>query len=479
MSTEHLLAYKSAAGRWVLLATVLGSALAAIDGTIVTIALPAIGADLGTSFVGLQWTVTGYTLTLASLILISGAAGDRFGRRRTFLLGVVWFTTASVLCAAAPTTALLIASRILQGIGGALLTPASLAILQSSFAPEDRGQAVGTWAGFSGVAGALAPFIGGWLLALGSWRWVFLVNLPLACVVVAVSLRHMPESADEDTEDRGRLDWSGAALTVVFLGLGTFAIIGKSWLAAGATVVGLAAFVVHERRTATPLLPLGLFRIRRFTAVNTVTFLVYGAIGTFFFLLVLELQVVAGWTPLAAGSATIPVTLITLLLSRSSGALAQRIGPRSQMTIGPLACGAGVMLTLRIDSSTSYMRDVLPAVTLFGVGLATMVAPLTSTALSSVPAHHSGLASGVNNAVARTASLLAIAAIPVMAGLNGDVFTQPDSFDHGFEVATRLCTALFLLGALVAATGIGRSPQSPPGGRPAVQRLNQQRTARS
>src|SRR3954451_4557364 len=251
MATEELLTYRSAAGRWILLATVLGSALAAVDGTVVTIALPAIGADLDTSFVGLQWMVTGYALTLASLILVSGVAGDRYGRRRTFLVGVVWFTAASVLCAVAPTSALLIAARILQGVGGALLTPASLAILQSSFVPEDRGRAVGTWAGFSGIAGAIAPFAGGWLLSLGSWRWASPVNVPLACVVLAVSLRHLPESTDEDTAD-GPLDWWGAALTVGFLGLGTFAIIGRSWWAGAGALLGLVAFVLHEHRTPSP-----------------------------------------------------------------------------------------------------------------------------------------------------------------------------------------------------------------------------------
>ncbi|MEQ6901464.1 MFS transporter [Nocardioides sp. YIM 152588] len=455
-AAERLLTYRSAAGRWVLLATVLGSALAAVDATVVAIALPSIGDDLGASFAGLQWTVTGYTLTLASLVLLSGAAGDRFGRRRVFLIGVVWFTLASLLCAAAPTIGLLVAARVLQGVGGALLTPASLSILESTFTESDRGAAIGTWAGFSGVAGALAPLIGGWLLGLGSWRWVFLVNLPLAALVVALSLRNIPESFDRDA--RGRLDWAGAALTVVLLGAGTYALIDLSWTAAAVAAVALIAFLAVERRARQPLLPLSLFRIRQFSAVNAVTLVVYAPIGVYFFLLVVQLQVVAGWSPLASGTATIPVTAITLLLSGRCGALAQRIGPRLQLTVGPLLCAGGMLLSLRIDGSTSYAADVLPAVTVLGLGLATLVAPLTATALSAAPPENSGLASGLNNAVARTAALLAIAAVPVAAGLTGDVFDDPVGFDDGFGVAMTICAGLFLVGGALAAVAV-----EPPG----------------
>lgn len=458
-TTQPLMTYPSSRGRWVLLATVLGSALASVDGTIVTIALPAIGRDLGTSFAGLQWTVTGYTLTLASLILISGACGDRFGRRRVFLVGVVWFIAASVLCALAPNLALLVAARVLQGVGGALLTPASLAILESSFRDGDRALAIGTWAGFSGVSGALAPLAGGWLLSLGTWRWVFLLNVPLACVVVAVTLLHVPESSDPDAS--GRLDWAGAALTVLFLGSSTYAVIGAgqrdprltaaAWAVA---VAGLTLFLAHERRAPRPLLPPALFRIRQFSAVNALTFVVYGAVAVFFFLLVLQLEIVSGWTPLAAGLSTVPVTVLTLALSRRSGALAGHIGPRLQLTAGPLLCAAGALLALRVGSRATFVGDVLPAVTVFGLGLSTFVAPLTSSALSAVPARHAGLASGVNNAMARSASLLAIAAVPVVAGLDGAVFEDAPAFDGGYRLALFVCAALFTAGAALAATTV-------------------------
>lgn len=455
------LTVRSATGRWVLLATILGSAVASIDSTVVTIALPRIGRDLNASFAGLQWLVTGYTLTLASLILFSGAAGDRLGRRRVFIVGVIWFAAASLLCAVAPSIGLLIAARILQGVGGALLTPASLAILQASFSADDRAVAVGTWAGFSGVSGALAPFVGGWLLSLGTWRWIFVINVPLAAVVVMIAMRHVPESRDPSAT--GRLDWRGALATVVFLGAATFALIesrtGFPLVLSGAAalaVVAFGVFVVLERRERSPLLPLALFRIRQFAAANAVTFVVYAALGVYFLLLVLQLEVVAGWSPTIAGAASIPVTVLTLVLSRPSGALAQRIGPRWQMSFGPLLCAVATLLTLRVGRTPSYLTDVLPAVTVFGLGLATMVAPLTSAALGSLPPSHAGLASGVNNAVARTASLLAIAAVPGLAGLAGDAATDPALFANGFRTAMIVCAALFTAGGMLALLSIHR-----------------------
>jgi EmrB/QacA subfamily drug resistance transporter len=467
VGAEGVLRAGSTAGRWVLAATVLGSALAAIDATVVTIALPTIAEDLGASFGDLQWTVTGYSVTLAALILFSGAAGDRFGRRRLFLVGVLGFTVASVLCAAAPTIGALIAARVLQGVGGALLTPSSLAIIEAVFDPRDRAAAVGTWAGFSGVAGAVAPFAGGWLLDLGSWRWVFLVNVPVAALVVAVVVRHVPETRND--EATGGLDWVGSVASVLFLGAGTYAIIeapnGRGGLvvalAAVLSLVLLLAFLLWERRSPHPLLPLGLFRIRQFSAVNAVTFIVYGALGTFFFLLVLQLQLVAGWSPLLAGSSTIPVTVLVLVFSRWSGVLGQRIGPRPQMTVGPLLCALGTVLALRIGRDASYLRDVVPAVLVLGIGLAAMVAPLTATALSSVPTSNAGLASGVNNALARSASLLGIAGIPVAAGLTGDSFQDPGRFDDGFRTAALACAVLFAVGGLLAGAAIRRPVASP------------------
>ena len=456
-----VLAAGSARGRWVLLAAVLGSALASVDSTVVGIALPAIGRDLQGSFTQLQWVVTGYTLTLASLILLSGAAGDRYGRRRVFLFGTVWFAVASVCCAVAPTITVLIVARILQGVGGALLTPASLAILQASFRRADRGVAVGTWAAFSGVAGALAPLVGGWLLAVTDWRAIFLINVPLAALVIAVGLRHVPETRGTGAE--GPLDWWGGVTGVAALGLITLVIMrrGADGPAGTVALVVLAAaatcmFVWHERRVRAPLLPLGFFRRRQFTAANGYTLIVYAALGVFFLLLVLQLQVVAGWSPLQAGTATIPVTLLTLALSRPSGALAQAIGPRIQMTVGPLLCAVGTLLALRIHPGVDYISGVLPVVTVFGLGLATLVAPLTSAALNSVPTANAGLASGVNNAVARTGSLLSIAAIPALAGLSGDAMNDPAAFTTGFRTAMLVCAGLLTAGALLAALTIRR-----------------------
>src|SRR5215831_10174344 len=289
----------SPSGRWALLATVLGSSLAFLDATVVNIALPRIGRDLHTGLSGLQWTITGYTLALAALILLGGALGDRYGRRRVFLIGVIWFAVASLLCAVAPAIGLLIAARVLQGIGGALLTPGSLALIQASFDPEDRARTIGAWSGLGGVAAAIGPFLGGWLVQGPGWRWAFLLNVPLAAVVVVVTLRHVPESRDEGAT--GRFDATGAALGALALAGLTFALIGNSLLALALFVVAAVAFVVAERRTADPMLPLSIFSSRQFSAVNVVTAVVYAALGGVFFLLALQLQVSAGFSPIAAG----------------------------------------------------------------------------------------------------------------------------------------------------------------------------------
>jgi EmrB/QacA subfamily drug resistance transporter len=455
-AADGALAVRSAGGRAVLLATVLGSSLAGIDATVVGIALPRIGADLDASFAGLQWTITAYTLTLASFILVGGGLGDRFGRRRVFVVGVVWFTAASLACALAPSLALLVAARALQGVGGALLTPASLAIIEASFAPAERPRAVGAWAGASGVAGAVAPFVGGWILAVASWRWVFLVNLPLAALVV-VLCRSVPETRDAGTR-RGS-DVRGALLAVVGLGALTFSIIERQLPAAIASGLALAALGVVERNSPRPLVPLDLFRSRQFVAANLVTFVAYAAIGAFFFLVVLTLQVVAGWSPLEAGTAVLPITVLTFALSGASGALSQRIGPRLQMGLGPLLCAAGCLVTANIGEHTGYVRDVLPGITLFGLGLATMVAPLTATALASAPADRAGVASGVNNAVARTGTLLAIAAVPVLGGLTGASYADAAAFRDGYRTCTQLCAALLVAGGLFAWTLVRSSAE--------------------
>lgn len=448
-------------GRWVLLATVLGSALAFIDATVVNIALPRVGAELGADAAGLQWTVNGYTLSLASLILLGGSLSDRFGRRRIFVLGVSGFAAASLLCGLAPSIETLIAARVAQGVGGALLTPGALAILETSFRREDRARAIGAWSGLGGIAGALGPFLGGWLVQVASWRLVFLINLPLAALVVAVALRHVPES--RNPQAAGRLDVAGAFAAAAGLAGLTYGF--TAWPALGATsgtvlaslalgAGGLVAFVLAERRSRHPMLPLEVFRSRAFTAANLVTFAVYAALGGVLFLLVLALQVVAGFGPLAAGIALLPLTALMLLLSARAGALAERIGPRLPMTVGPLVCAAGLVLLSRIGPEASYLRAVLPGVGILGLGLSLTVAPLTATALGSVDERHAGIASGVNNAVARAAGLLAVAVLPLAAGLGAGNLTDPATLAPIFRTAMLLCVGLLLAGGAIAFAGI-------------------------
>jgi EmrB/QacA subfamily drug resistance transporter len=456
------LALDEGRGRWVLFAAVLGSGLAMLDATVVNIALPRIGEDLGADFSGLQWTVNGYTLTLASLILLGGSLGDRFGRRRVFIIGTIWFTLASVLCGLAPNVESLVAARLLQGVGGALLTPGSLALMQASFRQEDRARAIGAWSGLGGVAAALGPFVGGILVEF-SWRWVFLVNLPLGALVVVVALRHVPESRDRSMDPR--LDVAGAVLGAVGLAGTTYALVrfgeegvSDASLAAGLIgVAGLVAFVVVERRSTHPMLPVDVFASRQFTAANLVTFAVYAALGGVFFLLVLHLQIVAGFDPLAAGLALLPTTAAMLLLSARAGALAQRIGPRLPMTVGPLLCAGGILLMLRIGPGASYPWDVLPAVVVFGSGLSLTVAPLTATVLAAASLRHAGVASGVNNAVARAAGLLAVAALPVIGGISGEDYRDPVAFGDGFRIAMLVCAGLLMLGGVLAALTISNA----------------------
>jgi len=459
------LAYSSRAGRWVLLATVLGSAMASIDATVVGIALPAIGRDFGASLTSLQWVVTGYTLTLAGLLLLAGALGDRYGRRSVFVIGVIWFALASALCGLAIDTPMLVAARALQGVGAALLTPGSLAILEASFRPEDRGKAIGAWSGFSGVGTAIGPFLGGWLIQAVSWRLIFAINLPIAALVVAVAWRHVPESRDQDA--RGGLDVAGGALVTAGLVGVTYGLIegpAAGWASAGpltaliAGAVLLGAFVVRERRAAAPVLPLTLFSSAQFTAANVVTFVVYAALGGALFLLPIQLEQVSGYTALEAGVSLLPVTVIMLALSARSGALAARIGPRLQMSAGPVVIAAGLALFARIGYSGNYLTEVLPAVLVFGLGLAINVAPLTTTVLAAVPARHAGAASAVNNDVARAAGLIAVAVLPAAAGLTGAAYLHPPQFSAGFRTASLLSAALCLAGGALAAVTI-RNPR--------------------
>ena len=462
------LAFNSARGRWVIAATVLGSGIAFLDSTVVNVALPHIGEDLDTTVAGLQWVLNGYLLTLSSLILLGGSFGDLFGRKRVFQAGVVIFALASVMCALAPNDAALVLGRVAQGIGGALLTPASLAILEASFRPEDRPRAIGAWSGLSGVAAAVGPFVGGWLVDAASWRWIFLINLPLAVVVVGVAARHVPESFDPRADRR--IDWAGAVLVAASLGALSWGLISagdRGWgapavvLSLVAGVVAMAAFVVVEARSQHPMLPLDIFRSAQFRAANLVTITVYAALGGVFFLLTLQLQQVLGYSALEAGAATLPITLLMLALSARSGALAARIGPRLQMTVGPLLVAVGILLMTRIEPGVSYEAGVLPAVVIVGLGLATTVAPLTSTALGSVDDRHAGVASGVNTTVSRAAQLAAVAVLPVAVGLTGDDFLRPDVFADGFRAAMLIMSVVAAVGGLIAWATV-RNPEPVP-----------------
>jgi EmrB/QacA subfamily drug resistance transporter len=445
-----------------MLATVLGSGLSMLDSTVVNVALPALGASLGASLGDLQWVVNGYTLSLAALILLGGSLGDRFGRRRVFVVGVVWFAAGSLLCGLSPTIGWLIAARILQGVGGALLVPGSLAIISATFVRSDGARAIGSWSALAGVATAAGPLLGGWMVQSIGWRWVFLINIPLAVVVLVVALRHVPETADPSAPRS--FDLTGAALGALGLAALTYALIGAGdgWtldvVAVAALGVGaLVAFVVVERRGPNPMLPMDVFASRQFSAANLVTLLVYAALGAMLFLLVVQLQVVAGLGALAAGSALLPITIIMLLLSSASGQLAERIGPRLPMTVGPVLAGVGSLLLLRIGPDTSYAADVLPGVIVIGFGLALTVAPLTATVLAAAEDRHAGIASGVNNAVARAGGLLAVAAIPVLVGLTGSAYAVPSLFDAGFDRAMIVCAVLFAAGGVLSLVTI-RAP---------------------
>jgi EmrB/QacA subfamily drug resistance transporter len=461
MDDDGHIALRSARGRWVLAATVLGSALAMLDATVVNVALPYLGAELGAGMSGLQWTVNAYTLTLAGLILLGGSLGDRFGRRRVFMIGTVWFALASALCAVAPTIEVLIAARALQGVGGALLTPGSLAIIQASFAKDERPRAIGAWSGLGGVASAVGPLLGGAMVQTIGWRWAFLINLPFAALVLLVAARHVPESRDERAA--GRFDVLGSVLAALSLAGITYGLIeldAPMPLVAG-VLLGVAFVVVERRRSPQALVPVHLFADRVFTAVNAVTLVMYGAMGVVFFLLAVQLQVVSGFSPVAAASAMLPVTVLMLLLSPRAGELARRYGPRWPMAGGILLAGAGFLLMSTIGPGSSYVLHVLPSVTVFGLGLSAAVAPLTATVLASADDRYAGTASGVNNAVARTGGLLAVAAVPPLVGLVGDAFRDPAVFDAGYRSAMLLSAALMVLSALVTVLTVRENVLAP------------------
>jgi EmrB/QacA subfamily drug resistance transporter len=454
----------SAQGRWVVTTTVLGSGIAALDATVVGIALPAIGRDFHASVTTLQWVVDAYTLTLAGLLLLGGTLGDSYGRRKVFVIGTVWFALASLLCGLAPNAGVLVAARALQGVGGALLTPGSLAILQASFSEQDRPAAIGAWSGLGGVATAIGPFLGGWLISAVSWRLVFFINLPLTVAVVAIAARHVPETRAPGRTPK--LDVRGAACISGALAGITYGLIQASssgWtslpvlvpLGLGVALLGL--FILAEAKNPEPMLPLSVFASRQFSAANAVTFVVYAALGGLLFLVPTVLQVVHGYSPLEAGTALLPVTFIMLALSSRSGALAARIGPRLQMTVGPLVIAVSFLLFTRIGSSGDYWTAVFPAALVFGLGVAIMVAPLTSTALAAAPPDHAGVASAVNNDVARAAGLIAVAVLPALAGITGTSYLHPALLAHGFRTAALMAAAFCAAGGVLAALTI-RNP---------------------
>ena len=470
MSNGRQVALASATGRCVLAIAVAGSAMVFLDSTVVNVALPDIGRGLGASTSSLQWVLNGYLLTLASLILLGGSLGDRFGRRRIFVYGAAVFTAASLLCAVAPDAPFLIVARLLQGVGGALLTPGSLAMIEATFQKDDRSRAIGAWTGLTGVAAAVGPLLGGYLVQAVSWRAIFLINLPLGLFVIVMASYHVPETRDASVAGNA-IDWKGAVLTGLGLGGTTYALIegptvGISGLILAIGIggaVALVLFFVVEARSEHPMLPLGIFASRQFSAANAVTFVVYTALGGFFFLLVAFLQISLGYSPIEAGAASLPVTFLMLLLSARSGALAQRIGPRIPLTVGPLVIAAGLALMTRIEPGDSYLESVFPAVVVFGLGLTMVVAPVTATVLAAAGPRHAGIASGVNNAVSRVGGLLAVAILPLVAGLTGSRFYDPSAMTTGFHTAMAVSAGVSAVGGIVAWITI-RSDLLEPGG---------------
>ncbi|MEX2269773.1 MAG: MFS transporter [Acidimicrobiia bacterium] len=441
----------TAAGRWVTTAAVLGSGVAFLDGTVVNAALPTIADDLGANLADLQWVLTGYLLTLGSLLVIGGSLGDLFGRRRMFVFGLVGFAIASLACGVAPSTETLIAARLVQGTAAALLVPGSLAMISASFHHDDRAKAIGAWSGLSGISLAIGPFLGGWLIDAVSWRAIFLINLPVVAIAVVLTQRHVPETFDHDADRH--VDVVGGGLLAGGLAGVVYALIqgpadgwsGTPLVIGIAGVASLAAFLAWEARSVHPMVPLSVFRSRQFSGANAATLAVYAALGGAMFLVVVFLQTELHYSALEAGAAFVPITLFMLAFSQRAGALAQRIGPRVPMTVGPLVAGAGIALFALADPDRSYWEGVLPGAVMLGIGLTITVAPLTAAVLAAIDDRHAGIGSAINNAVARIAGLLAVAVLPAVAGIAGT--------GSGLDLQRGFDRAMFFAGGLCALGG--------------------------
>jgi len=465
----------SSTGRWILAGSVLGSGAVFLEGSVVNVALPAIARGFNLGVDGLQWVLNGYLLTLSALMLFGGSLGDRFPRSRVFAIGCVAFAFFTVGCALAPSLLTLVALRLLQGMAGALLVPNSLAMLETSFDGEERGAAIGQWAGWSAISTALGPLAGGWLVDAGSWRWVFAAVAPFALGAAWLSLRHAPLGERRAVRKTGPLDYVGAILATLGLaGVVGALIVGPSLGFGSPPVLGagiagallLLGLVAHERRLVhgdtEPLLPLGVFRSRQFTGANLMTLLVYGALNGLMFLLMPQLQDNLGYDALTAGAALLPVNVIMLTLSPLAGRMATRIGARWPMVVGALTAAAAMALFARVQPGASYLGAVLPAAIVFGLGLACMVAPLTAAVLAAVDQQEAGVASAINNAAARLAGLFAGAGLPLAAGMGGMTRLEGPAFAAGYARAMWICAGLCVGGALVALFTIGgRSARRP------------------